>query len=62
MDGLRFSSVPGPLRLDEPHPSVGWEAARLHAGHRPPLNCTCRFPAYSFHKDSTFRVAIEGIN
>ena len=25
-------------------------------------NCTCGFPAYSFHEDSFFRDAIEGIN
>jgi hypothetical protein len=25
-------------------------------------NCTCSFPAYSFHEDSRFRDAIEGIN
>ena len=25
-------------------------------------NCTCSFPAYSFHKDALFRDAIEGIN
>jgi hypothetical protein len=25
-------------------------------------NCTCGFPAYSFHEDSLFRDAREGIN
>jgi hypothetical protein len=27
-----------------------------------PPNCTCSFPAYSFHEDSFFRDASEGIN
>jgi hypothetical protein len=32
--------------------AVGSEEARLRAGLRPPLNCTCGFPACSFCEDS----------
>ena len=44
---------------------VGSEEARrvalaLASVRRP--NCTCGFPACSFHEDSFFRDAIEGIN
>ena len=44
---------------------VGSEEARqaalaLASVRRP--NCTCGFPACSFHEDSLFRDAMEGIN
>jgi hypothetical protein len=42
--------------------AVGSEVARLRAGHRPPLKLYVQFCAYSFHEDSRFRDAIEGIN
>jgi len=35
-------------------------ALALASVRRP--NCTCGFPACSFHEDSFFRDAIEGIN
>ena len=35
-------------------------APALASVRRP--NCTCGFPACSFHEDSLFRDAIEGIN
>jgi hypothetical protein len=37
-----------------------WRACALATVRR--SNCTCSFPAYSFHEDSRFRGAIEGIN
>src|ERR1019366_7789168 len=37
-----------------------WRACALATVRR--SNCTCSFPAYSFHEDSRFRDAIEGIN
>src|SRR3954453_19551710 len=37
-----------------------WRACTLATVRR--SNCTCSFPAYSFHEDSRFRDAIEGIN
>jgi len=37
-----------------------WRACALATVRR--SNCTCSFPAYSFHEDSRFREAIEGIN
>jgi len=42
---------------------VGSEEARLHAGSVRRSNCTCRFPAYSFHKDGLgARVISQGRN
>src|SRR5262249_42580913 len=44
---------------------VGSEVARLVALALATVrrsNCTCSFPAYSFHEDSHFRGAIVGIN
>ena len=44
---------------------VGSEEARLVARALASVrrsNCTCGFPACSFHEDSFFRGAIEGIN
>jgi hypothetical protein len=44
---------------------VGSEEARLVARTLASVrrsNCTCGFPACSFHEDSFFRDAIEGIN
>jgi hypothetical protein len=38
----------------------GWRACALATARR--SNCTCSFPAYSFHEDSRFRGTIEGIN
>src|SRR5215470_14398362 len=37
-----------------------WRACALATVRR--SNCTCGFPAYSFHEDSRFRDAIEGIS
>jgi hypothetical protein len=37
-----------------------WRACALATVRR--SNCTCSFPAYSFHEGSRFRDAIEGIN
>jgi hypothetical protein len=52
---LRFSTFVG----------VGSEVARLVARALATVrrsNCTCSFPAYSFHEDSRFRGAMVGIN
>ena len=37
-----------------------WRACALATVRR--SNCTCGFPAYSFHEDSCFRDATDGIN
>ena len=60
---LRLRCRPKTRHRNRPRPPVSgrrWRACALATVRR--SNCTCSFPAYSFHEDSRFRDAIEGIN
>src|ERR1700716_1494207 len=57
---LRRHGFPWPCSAASQVSGRRWRACALATVRR--SNCTCSFPAYSFHEDSRFRDAKEGIN